>query len=197
MKHQRFSASVGRGLLALLYSVAPIEDAPPCDRTPWPPSLEEWCSAAGGASEVRLQHSGDQPSPPTPGYSRPRKPWILAYEPLWAADSLLARPSAVVRRDALNNLRTGSRTLHVAWGDIERLERRQGSLAGAGVGWGIAVGFIGLGVAALTCLGGEPYCAYPVAYWLIFGVPAAITIGAVSGATQARWVPVYCSPETQ
>lgn len=115
--------------------------------------------------------------------------------------------------DALKDIRTGyesrrhtvpdgeaSRTLHVAWNDIERLELKRGTLGAEGAVWGLMMGALGIGMTSLVCSrakkGNDSDCGWTTFGLLIFGLPVAIATGAVIGAHRAQWVPIHCSPET-
>lgn len=77
---------------------------------------------------------------------------LLAYEPRWSPDSLIAfpPPPPVNPGDALLKIDEKRLLLHVAWSDIQRLERRNGNHAAQGCLIGLIVGTVIVSTIAMT-----------------------------------------------
>jgi hypothetical protein len=170
--------------LALVCSALPIAEAlgeTPCveiDLADGQPTRQEWSSAIGHSSKVRVARVQDSST------------WLVAYEPQWTPDALLARP----------NPRPGEwlpspgasapyDTVRVAWENIVSLERHTRGLGRTGLLLGTVVGsWVAAPLLVLCKVGG---CSGEQALLLLLIVPASTIAGGLV-AGRADWTPMLC-----
>jgi hypothetical protein len=179
----------GRAALALVCSLCQtgqVAAEEPCKHASiesWPPTQEEWHSALGDEEkEVRFLSSARSGE------------WSIAYEPQWASAGILGRTRPRLSSDALItfNDHSASETVHIAWSEIVRMDRRRGNYGPEGFAIGVAVG---LALAYLIVNSSEGPGLTRGQLALVIAVPAAI--GGGIGVSRSRWSPVFCGEQPQ